>query len=76
MTLNPDRRYLENSEEADALRAARRVSVLGSLGALVLGFGLISLLIYGPLSETGVSELTATAPMTVPHVPTPEAPAP
>lgn len=76
MTPNPDRRYLENSEEADAIRAVRRVSIMGSLAALLLGFGLISLLIYGPLSDAGISELTATAPITVPHVPTPNAPAP
>lgn len=76
MTLNHDREFVDTAEEADARRAARRISLIGSLAALILGFGLVSLLMYGPLSDSGVRELSPSSPVTAPKIPTPKAPAP
>jgi hypothetical protein len=76
MTLHHDRDFVDLADEADARRAARRVSVIGSLVALFLGVGLVSLLIYGPMSEASLHELSANTPSAVPQIPTPTAPAP
>ncbi|HML30271.1 MAG TPA: hypothetical protein PKE16_15840 [Hyphomicrobium sp.] len=76
MTFHHDHGFIDIAEEADARRAARRVSVIGMLAALLLGSGLISLLMYGPiLRDNDVVELTAPPAVTVPQAPTPQTPA-
>ena len=51
MALNQDREFIDAAGEADARRQARRISFVGVLVAFVLGFGLVSLLIYGRILQ-------------------------
>lgn len=75
MAFHHDRDFIDIAEEADARRAARRVSLIGLLVALPVGFGLISLLMYSHiLTDNNVVELTAPPAITVPQAPTPRTP--
>lgn len=70
MMIDHDRDFIDVADEADARRAARIVSLVGSLGVLVLGVMLISLLLYGPiLTDSNVAELTARPAVVVPQAP-------
>jgi len=74
MTINHDREFVDVAEEADARRAARRVSMIGALIVFVVGFGLISLLMYGPIFRSdGAVELPAPQAVVIPQS---QAPAP
>ncbi len=71
MTLDHDRDFIDIAEEADARRAARRVSIVGALIVLLLGFGLIAALMYGHiLSDNNVVQFSAAPAVTVPQAPT------
>ncbi|MFT3732352.1 MAG: hypothetical protein QM780_13200 [Hyphomicrobium sp.] len=68
MTVDHDRDFIDSAVVADAHRAARRVSLLGTLIVLVLGIGLIGLLMYGRiLNDNGVIELTAPPTVIIPQ---------
>ena len=70
MVLDHDRDFIDIADEADARRAARRVFFIGMFVVLLLGFGLISLLVYGRiLTDSNVAQWTAPAPITVPDAP-------
>ncbi len=79
MALDHDRDFIGVAEEAEARQAARRVYLMGSVVALLLGFGLVSLLIYGPIPmDNGVVDLTPQPAVvgTVAPTPTPTPGAP
>ena len=69
MALHHDREFIEIADEAEARRAAWRISFIGILAVLLLGVGLVSLLLYGRiLSDNGVTDLTAPV-VVIPKMP-------
>lgn len=73
MALHQDREFID--AEADTRRQARRISLIGVLVAFVLGFGLVSLLIYGRiLTDDAAVVSTPPSAITAPAAPTPSAP--
>ena len=75
MALNQDREFIDAAGEANARRQARRISFIGVLVAFVLGFGLVSLLIYGRiLTDDAAVVSTPSSVVTAPAAPTPSTP--
>ncbi len=72
MALDHDRDFVGNAEKAEARQTALRAYLIGSVVTLLLGFGLVSLLIYGPiLMDNGAVDLSTPPAVIVPVVPTP-----
>jgi hypothetical protein len=68
VALNHDRDFMEIAEETDARQALHRVSFAAIILAFLLGFGLISLLVYGRiLTDSNVVELSTPAAVPVPE---------
>lgn len=73
MALDQDRDFID--AEADARREARRISLIGVFVAFVLGFGLVSLLLYGRiLTDDAAVVSIPPAAVTAPAAPTPSTP--
>jgi hypothetical protein len=75
MALDRNGDFIDTADEADARRQARRVTLMGVLVAFVLGFGLVSLLVYGRIltDDAAVVSVQPSA-VTVPAAPTPKTP--
>ncbi len=75
MALDRNSEFIDAVDEADARRQALRVTFIGVLVAFVLGFGLVSLLIYGRVLTDDAAVVSAPpSAITVPAAPTPKTP--
>ena len=81
MALNHDD-FIDAEDEVEARREARRITFIGVFVAFVLGFGLVSLLLYGKIlmdeavvvTPPAVVVTGPIAPTTTPTPPSPNAP--
>ncbi len=77
-----DNDFIDESDEADAGRAPRTIPLIGVLVAFVLGFSLVSLLLYGRILTDDAAVVSSppaaitapVAPTTTPTAPTSNAP--
>lgn len=78
MALNHEHDFIDAEDEVEARREARRIALIGGFVAVVLGFGLVSLLLYGKILMDEAVVATPPAAITAPIAPTtsPTAPSP
>jgi hypothetical protein len=72
MAIDQDHDFMDAADRVEAQKEARRVSLIGIAVALILGFGLVSLLFYGRiLTDHAPVASTPPAVVTTPATPTP-----